>query len=578
MLKFSWKKILLLVFILAAVVAIFQIMVKPQSGEEALPKVPSPSSPVSDVENKPNIVIVVADDLGYTDLGSYGGEIETPNLDSIAESGVQFSQFHVGAACSPSRAMLMTGVDNHLVGLGVFNEKTIASNQKGIPGYEGKLNKSAASLSEVFLDSGYHTYISGKWHLGYDAESSPPAFGFQRSFVQLEGGAGHFNELPVLPFQRKANYREDGRRVSLPENFYSSDFYTDKLISYIDQDNSSTRPFFAILAYTAPHWPLQAKKETIDKYEEKYKLGYERLAQQRIQSLVEKGLLDKPSEAQPYINDDLQRWDSLTEEEQQYEARRMAVYAAMIDDMDNAFGRFVSHLKEVEKYDNTLFVFLSDNGAEGHQMDFMASLVELSTLFGIECCDNSYENIGEASSFIDLGPHWVRASIGPHRIYKGFPTQGGIIAPAFISGNGVEKNKKFHEFASVKDVFPTLLEYAGIENHGSFYGGRKVHPLEGVSMLEMLSGQSDTVHNDKEMMGWELFGKHSVRFGEWKLLRMPPPYGENQWELYDLSKDPSEGNNLASTEPEMLQKMIKKWEEYKDNANIVLPGKMWWTY
>ncbi|NKI15956.1 arylsulfatase [Spongiibacter sp. KMU-166] len=558
--------------------AVFQFVVKPNASKDALPEVPFPSSPVSQVADKPNIVVVVADDLGYTDLGSYGSEIETPNLDNLAKNGVQFSQFHVGAACSPSRAMLMTGVDNHLVGLGVFNENTIASNQKGIEGYEGKLNKSAASLSEVFLDSGYHTYIAGKWHLGYGAENSPPVFGFQRSFVQLEGGAGHFNELPVIPLQRKARYREDGRNASLPKNFYSSDFYTDKLISYIDQDAPSGRPFFAVLAYTAPHWPLQAKQETIQKYEERYRLGYELLARQRMQSLVEKGLLDSPKEPHPYVNDDLKRWDSLTAEEQKYEARRMAVYAAMIDDMDNAFGRFVSHLKDVGKYENTLFVFLSDNGAEGHEMDYLVPLIELSTMFGIDCCDNSYENLGKANSFIDLGPHWARASIGPHRIYKGFPTQGGIIAPAFISGKGVQKNRQFHQFASVKDIFPTLLDYAEIDRHGSYYNGRKVHPIEGKSMLEMLSGNSDTVHSGKAMMGWELFGKHSVRFGDWKLLRMPPPYGENQWELYDLSNDPSESNNLAATQPEMLEKMIGKWEEYQKAANIVLPGKTWWTY
>lgn len=541
---------------------------------EVLPPVPQPAVELKLQADHPNIVVIIADDLGYTDLGSYGSEIETPNLDALANAGTRLSQFHVGAACSPTRAMLLTGVDNHQVGMGAFNQETIASNQEGQPGYEGYLTKRTASLGELFLNAGYNTYLSGKWHLGEGPVHSPAAHGFKRSFVLLEGGAGHFNALPVKPFRRQAGFRENGALVDLPDSFYSSDFYADKLVSYIEQDISSQRPFLGILAFTAPHWPIQAKPETIKKYQGRYDAGYDQLAESRRQALVDLGLLVRDVAPRPYAQNKYSRWDSLSKEEQRFEAKRMAVYAAMIDDMDQAVGRVVDRLKALKKYDNTLFVFLSDNGAEGHDMSFLIPYIEFSTLFGVKCCDNSYENMGNASSFIDQGAAWAAASVGPHRIYKGFPTQGGIVAPAFFSGLGVQENEIFKDFASVKDVLPTLLDVAGIPKTDKQFLGREVLPMEGKSMLPMLTGQSDSVHGNDIAMGWEFFSKQAVRVGDWKLIRMPEPYGENKWELFNLAQDPSESEDLAAREPDELKKMLVHWERYREESNVIVPDSM----
>ncbi|GGZ79181.1 arylsulfatase [Paraglaciecola chathamensis] len=537
---------------------------------EQIPELPTPSAATGSLENKPNVVVILADDLGYSDLGYYGSEIDTPNLDALARDGVAFSQFHAASACSPTRAMLLTGIDHHLVGLGAMEKGTLASNQKGIVGYEGELNHRAATMGELFNQAGYSTYITGKWHLGEDAMHSPPAFGFNKSFVQLEGGAGHFNALPGLPFRREAKFRENGKRSKLPKNFYSSDFYVDKMIDYVDEDRSANRPFLAYLAMTAPHWPLQAKSETIEKYAQQYVAGFEKLAQRRSETLVEKGIVKQANVPKQYEKDEVRQWSSLSETEKQYEAKRMAVYAAMIDDMDSAIGRFITYLKQTEQFENTLFVFMSDNGAEGHTFAKMPMLVGLSTMFNISCCNNDYDNIGNADSFIPLGPEWVSASNAPFRLYKGFPTQGGIVVPAFISGKGIERSGWSHEFFSVKDILPTLLDFTQIDSpHGQF-AGRAVLPIEGKSMKDFLQNTTDTLYGDSPFMGWELFSKHAVRFKNWKLLNLPEPYGDGRWRLYDLSNDPSELHDLSSEKPNILAMMKGKWAEYQQQGNVII--------
>ncbi|WP_390617946.1 arylsulfatase [Maricurvus nonylphenolicus] len=540
------------------------------------PATPYPNSASNPLSSSPNILLIVADDLGYTDLGSYGSEISTPNLDRIAQEGTKFSQFHVAAACSPTRAMLLTGVDNHIVGLGAFNPETIGKNQRGIAGYEAHLNFRAASMAEIFIENGYHTYITGKWHLGYEANSTPVVHGFQRSFVQLDGGAGHFNELPAIPFRRQASFREDGVPVNLPDGFYSSDFYVHQMINYINEDRSTGKPFLAYLAFTAPHWPLQAKAETIRKYQDKYLDGFERLAQQRQKKLVELDILENSVTPVPYNQDIFRRWSTLSHQEKAYEAKRMAIYAAMIDDLDSATGVLIQYLKDIGEFDNTLIVFLSDNGAEGHQAQETEPLIELATVLGIPCCDNSHENIGNADSFIGLGPEWAQASVGPHRIYKGYPTQGGIIAPAFIRPPTQEGPEWYKGFTSVKDILPTMLEFAGIDNHNNTFKGRSVFPIEGKSIMPLLQGKADTVHANNINMGWQLFTKHAVRVGDWKLLRLPRPYGNNEWELYYLPSDPAETKNLAKQEPERLKTLIQHWEKYQQQSNVIIPELPWY--
>ena len=549
------------------------VLVACSSPEEIEPPKPLPAAPLESVSGRPNILLIVADDLGFTDLGSFGSEISTPHLDQLAMEGMRFSQFYTAPTCSTTRAMLLTGVDHHLVGFGVMGTPMAAENQKGQPGYEGYLKQNAANMGELFLDAGYHTYVTGKWHLGEDVQQSPPAFGFQRSFIQVHGGGGHFNELPAMPGRRRGSFRSDGKPARLPDAFYSSDFYVDTMISYLRQDQDSGRPFLAYLAMTAPHWPLQAKQETIAKYEQMYLDGYEALAEKRRSKQMELGITDYNINPPPYENDERRPWATLDDDEKAYEARRMAVYAAMIDDMDNAIGRLLEHVESTGQLENTVIIFMSDNGAAGNQLEGMnlVTIVRLGTLFGIPCCNNDYDNMGNADSFIFSSPQWAQASVGSHRIYKGFPTEGGILAPAFVWTPGTEhKGDIVSEFVSVKDILPTVLDLASITPPGKNYNGRDVLPIEGKSMAPLLQGKTTTVHGNEFVMGWELFSKHAVRNGDWKLLKMPAPYGDGQWKLYNLANDPGELTDLAASEPEKLKHMIKKWQDYERESNVII--------
>lgn len=512
---------------------------------------------------RPNILIIVADDLGYTDLGSFGGEISTPNLDRLARSGLRLTNFHSAPTCSPTRAMLFSGTDNHIAGLGNMAEE-LAPNQKGKPGYEGYLNDRVVPLSTLLRDAGYRTYMTGKWHLGLEKEQSPVAKGFERSYALLEGGAGHFDMLPIVG-PGKARYREDGEPVDLPQEFYSSRFYVDKLIEYMEADRADNRPFFAYLSFTAPHWPLQAPEESIAKYQGKYDAGYDELYRRRMKGLVVEGLIKEGIEGWPRYPEE-PAWNALSEEERKVEARKMEIFAAMVDDMDVYTGRLLDYLEQTGQREDTLIIFMSDNGAEGHHVEVGWPAFENWVR---ACCDNSYENMGKADSFVWYGPNWGRAGSGPYRDFKGFITEGGIRVPAFIHYSGFKRQASISDtFASVMDIMPTLLELTGIR-HPEQYQGKKVEPIKGESMLSFMQNQKEQVHQDSYVMGWELFGKSAVRQGDWKIVLQP--YGAQKWRLFNLVNDPSEQTDLAAKYPEKLQQMIRLWEQYVDDNEVIIP-------
>ena len=318
--------------------------------------------------SRPNILLIVADDLGYTDLGVFGGEVDTPNLDKLAADGRMFSQFYASSMCSPTRAMLLSGMDNHLAGVGNLYAK-LADNQKGQTGYEGISRQPRCLIAELLQAEGYRTYITGKWHLGESEEHSPPAKGFEKSFVLAESGAGHFSDMQSLSGPGTAIYRENGRKIdALPEDFYSTRFYADKMIDYIYQDLGDNRPFFAYLAFTAVHFPLQAPDASIRRHSGKYDQGYDALHAQRFQRLKELGILPADTEPFPPLPAE-KSWDRLDEQERKVSARRMEIYAAMIDDLDRYVGKVIGYLKDVGELENTLVFFMSDNGAEGHRLD-----------------------------------------------------------------------------------------------------------------------------------------------------------------------------------------------------------------
>ena len=375
------------------------------------------------VNQRPNILLVVADDLGWTDLGSYGGEIDTPNLDGLAEQGVKFNDFHVSVSCSPTRSMLMSGNDNHVAGLGNMAE-LLADNQIGKPGYEGHLNDRVASLAEVMREAGYHTYLSGKWHLGHKKGSLPFDRGFEHSFSMLFGGASHWADMHgILPMDDPAKYTRDGKFLeSLPGDFYSSRSYADFLMEAIRENRGDGKPFLAYLSFTAVHDPVQVPEPWLSKYRGKYDDGYEALKATRWKAAKKVGVVPRSAELaerHPMIKP----WNKLSAEERAVEARGMEVYAGMLDAMDYHYGRVVDFLKDIGEYDNTVIIFVSDNGANPWYSDEYpgADTSEFRDQF-----DYSLENIGNPRSNHAYGIGFASGSGGPLDKYKFTVGEGGI--------------------------------------------------------------------------------------------------------------------------------------------------------
>lgn len=535
----------------------------------------------ADTEASPNFLIILADDLGYTDLGTYGGEIGTPNIDALANEGIVFQNFYAASACSPTRAMLLTGVDNHLAGMGSMYQEQ-APNQEGQPGYEGHLNFRVATIAELLQDAGYHTYMTGKWHLGYGEDTSPAARGFERSFAALAGGSGHFNMMPMVG-PGKSPFRKDHDMVdSLPDDFYSTRFFTRELIDYIDADRANGKPFFAYLSYTAPHWPLQASRESIEKYAGSYDEGYDVLQAQRVSRLKELGLLGEHVEAHPRLAGET-AWEELTAEEQAKQARLMEIYAAMVSDIDQYVGEIIDYLKSIDEFDNTFILFMSDNGAEGHAMD--QAILPMGPWIE-QCCNNSIENMGNHDSFLWYGANWARASTGPWRMFKGFTSEGGTRVPAIMHYprlNAASVGTVIRDPATVLDVMPTLLELSGLSHPGNQYKGREIESLQGASMLPMLRGEAEPNHPADKIIAWELFGKTALRQGNWKIVQEPPgdfwsprnPLGENyKWLLFNLAEDPTELVDLSAERPDKLKDMLVLWDVYAAENNVIIPNKV----
>jgi arylsulfatase len=517
---------------------------------------------------QPNILLIVADDLGYSDLGSYGGEINTPTLDQLAKDGLQFTNMYAAPTCSITRSMLMSGTDNHLAGLGTMAE-ALQPFQRGKPGYEGYLNQQSYSVAELLRQGGYSTLMVGKWHLGLEADQGPDQRGFEQSFTLLEGGASHFKPSSVDPAKiEQVHYRENGKAVELPENFYSSDFYTDKLISYLQNSQKDGKPFFAYAAFTSPHWPLQAPKEYLDKYKGRFDQGYDSVRLARIERMKKLGLMAgdaRPANPLP-VNPKLPGWEQLSPEQQQVEARKMEIYAAMVDNLDHNIGRLVDYLRQSGQYDNTLIVFMSDNGAaaENHAQFYPPNART----------DNSYANLGRKGSQIDYGLRWAEVSAAPFHLFKGTTAEGGISVPAIVQlpkalrRQGVERG-----VARVDDLAPTFLALAGIAVPTD--AGK--HPITGQSMLPMLAGKGSP-HSNGTLAG-ELFGNAYYREGNLKLLGMRPQagFGDNaqplQWQLFDVAQDRGETTDLAAAQPETVQRLKDAWLKYAGQVGVVFPPR-----
>ncbi len=515
----------------------------------------------------PNILIIVADDMGYTDLGSFGGEIRTPTLDRLAEEGIQVTNFHVLPTCSPTRSVLLSGADNHLNGLGSM-ATTLTPRQRGQPGYEGHLNDKVMRLPKLLQNAGYHTYIAGKWHLGHDEKDSPSKNGFDKSFVLLPGGGSHYADKKPLSPPQEMVYRSNGLVIpDLPEDFYSTRNYTDSLLTWLGQDKGTGQPFFAYLAYTAPHDPLHAPEEYIRKYANLYDEGYEIILKKRFERLKSLGLVP-PDAPEPVWPAQLPSWASLSLEEQLISSRTMAVYAAMIDYMDGQISRVFDWLRENNQIDNTFIVFFSDNGANaapattypGQTDEYLASF------------DNHPDNIGLANSYVATGPTWATVSMFPHKFFKGFTTEGGIKSPCIMQVPGIDRYlSDIHSLTHVADLFPTILDFASVPFNREL--DARFETLIGVSMRPIFDGREPLERSGG--IGYEIFGNRAYFDHDWKIVSTIPPFGDGNWELHNLSKDPYERSDLATQFPEKLAELALKWQEYSTKVGVIYdPVKM----
>jgi arylsulfatase len=514
--------------------------------------------------SQPNILILVADDLGFSDIAPFGGNIQTPVLQKLSQEGMLFSNFYVLPTCSPTRSALLTGNDNHVAGVGVMSEVRYPAIEN-LPGYTGHLNDQVVTIPEILRANGYHTYMAGKWHLGDENDQIPSARGFEESFALLQGGGSHYADQNPLSPPQIMDYRVNGEKIEeLPIDFYSTKNYTDTLIHYINKHKADGLPFFMYASYTAPHDPLHAPKEYIDKYRGKFDMGWDSLRVLRLNNLKALGII--PQEVNSFAPSGIPSWSSLEPEQQAGLARDMEVYAAMVEYLDMSIGRLVDYLKKEGLYDNTLIVFMSDNGANGVMATTYPGNGDGVYLGGF---DNSLENRGLPNSFVEMGPGWAQASSSPFRLFKSFASEGGIRAPLLVktpknNPNPGQWNKSFFH---VTDLMPTILELANA-SYPNEHNGKSVRQPIGKSMLPVLTGSAQEIHSSEEGMGWELFERKAYIQGKWKILRLPAPFGPGEWQLYNREADPGETTDLSSEYPEIKEALIQKWEDYAQKNDV----------
>ena len=521
------------------------------------------ASPVAaPAPQRPNIVVLVADDWGFTDLGAFGGEIDTPHLDALAKRGMRFSNFHVAASCSPTRSMLLTGVDNHRNGVGNLRE-AMPTAHLGKPGYLGSLTPNVVTVATRLQDSGYRTYVAGKWNVGSEPYNLPNRRGFDKSIVQGDTGSDNWEPAKqYLPHVPQVYWFEDGKTATMPADFYSSEYFVDRTIGFIDADTRKQQPFFAYLGFQANHTPVQAPKAFVDKYKGRYREGWTVLRQQRLARAIALGLVPKSTAMTTMFTTG--DWNALPEKERLHMERQMEVYAAMAEAMDHHVGRLVEHLKKMGQYDNTVFVFLSDNGPEGS--DYHEAQAWLWFNY-----KQDTETLGAKGTYGFSGPSWASASASPLYSYKFWSGEGGIRVPMFISGPGVRQGNMVQSaLTHVTDIAPTLLELAHIEAPGASYQGAAVEPLVGHSLLGLLQGSVAAVRGPEQPLGYELSGNAALFKGNLKLVRNMPPMGDGLWHLYDLSTDPGETQDLSAKLPQEFAAMQVDYAHY-EKTNQVLP-------
>jgi arylsulfatase A-like enzyme len=530
----------------------------------------------ADAPRRPNIVIILGDDMGFSDMGSFGSEIRTPNLDSLSREGVRFTTFYTHASCSPTRSMLLSGVDTHLNGLGNMSEWT-APNQMGLDGYEGNLNDRVVTLPQLLKDAGYHTYMVGKWHLGKQPNQIPAARGFERDFTLLDGMGSYWDDWSFSAANPKSLYTEDGRYLTrLPKNFYATQTYTDKLISYIDANHGDGKPFFAYVSHQAPHEPYHLPKEWRSRHVGEYDKGYDAVRQERLKREIELGIVPagtQLAERMWFVPDPI----LLAPASRAILGKKMEIYAGLVENLDYHVGRLIDHLKKIGEYDNTIFIVFGDNGAEGGDLFQLIAGSPGSRDFlwaAMHWSNNNPNAWGEPGSWLAYGPMWAQVSMTPFSQYKAWLAEGGIRNALIVSGPVVKRPKGSINGGTmhVSDIMPTLLEVAGT-SYPKTYNGKELPRELGKSWVPVLEGRAETPRTDEDVLAWELFGNRAIRQGNWKLRWETKPFGKSDWELFDVAADPGELKDLAAERPDKVKEMVVLWDDYVRRNNVVLPNR-----
>ena len=509
-------------------------------------------------------------------MGAFGSEIKTPNLDSLARDGVRFTSFYTHASCSPTRSMLLSGVDTHLNGLGNMDEWA-APNQCGVDGYEGVLNERVVTLPQMLKDAGYHTYMAGKWHLGKSPEHIPAARGFERDFSLLEGGASYWDMTNFTAAAPKTVFTEDGRYLTrLPEDYYATKTSIDKLIGFIDTNRGDGKPFFAYVAHQAPHDPFHLPREWRSRHVGEYDKGWDAVRQARLKRQIELGIMPagtQLSERMWFVPDPI----VLAPASRAILGKKMELYAGMVENLDFHVGRLIDHLKKIGEYENTVFIVFGDNGAEGTDLFKMIAGTPGTRdyLFATIHWSQTHPNAwGDPGSYVGYGPMWAQVSMTPFSQYKGWMAEGGIRNALIVSGPAVKRPRGSvnHGLMHVADIMPTLLEIAGT-SYPKTREGRHLPPLMGTSWGRVLAGQAESPRTEQDYIGWEIFGNRAVRQGDWKLRWQYKPLGKGDWELFNLAADPAERNDLAAERPDKVKALMALWDDYVRKNNVILPSR-----
>lgn len=505
----------------------------------------------------PNVVLILIDDAALMDLGVYGGEARTPNIDALAARGAMFKQYRTSPLCAPTRAMLLTGLDNHRTGVATIPE-VLPPAHRGQPGYTMSLEPGVLTLADRLGAMGYRTLMSGKWHLGEAAEEMPQSHGFDRSFALAASGADNWDDKSYMPYYHDAPWYEDGVETSLPDDFYSSEFIVDKMIDYLDETDPDS-PFFAYLPFQAIHIPVQAPPEFIANYDGVYDQGWDVLRAERHQRAQELGLVPEGAPLAP-MPDHARAWTDLTDDEREVYAARMEVNAGMLEAMDFHIGRFIEHLRSVGTYDDTIFVIASDNGPEPNRGD---NDWRLRLWMNFNGYNTTLEGLGAPGSWGFIGPEWATAAASPGALFKFYATEGGIRSPLIISGPGVAAMQTDAP-AMVTDIAPTLLDWVNAPPPRA-----EARAMTGRSLLPVLTGEATSVYGPTDIRAIEVSGNTALYKGDYKITRSVRPVGDGEWKLFNMVRDPGETEDLSATEPEKLAELLSEYDSYAADMGVL---------